>query len=188
MKNALILTGVWLGILVTAYAVVYWDKGIDRPLPISVLEQQIRTTASEYVHPDGLFSVTPPMGWQVINDADAITMTDPNANIDVWILVMDAAELDVVLSEAFLRLDLGEDYTKISSVSMPMGAWQGDDVSVTYRSESTDDVVLIRAQRPDEWTIVLLARGPERALEALSENIDWIWTEMRIPADTPKLL
>jgi antitoxin (DNA-binding transcriptional repressor) of toxin-antitoxin stability system len=83
---------------------------------------------------------------------------------------------------------LGEDFSRISSVSLPMGAWSGDDVSVTYRSESVDDVVTVRAQRPDSWTILLVSRGPERALEALSENLDWIWSELSIPADEFLLL
>ena len=50
MRNALILTGLWLGILVTAYAIVFWGNGIERPLPISVLDQQAaKAVESEYV-------------------------------------------------------------------------------------------------------------------------------------------
>ena len=68
MKNALILTGVWLGILVTAYAIVFWDQGIDRPLPISVIEQQAELAEPDFIHPDRLFSASAPMGWQMGND------------------------------------------------------------------------------------------------------------------------
>lgn len=188
MKNALILTGVWLGILVTAYAIVFWDQGIDRPLPISVLEQQVQTLEPEYVHPDGLFSVSIPMGWQMGDDIDTARMTDPNETVSVWIVATDISGLDEVLDEAFAVVNLGEDFSRIASVSLPTGEWAGDDVSVTYRSESLDDVVYLRAQRADDWTIFLVARGPERALESFSENLDWIWSELAIPADMPTLL
>ena len=188
MKNALILTGVWLGILVTAYAIVFWDQGIDRPLPISVLEQQIQTVEPEYVHPDGLFSVSIPMGWQMAEEASIARMTDPNEYVTVWIVATDTAGLDDVLDEGFELVSLGEGYSRIASVSLPIGEWQGEDISVTYRSESLDDAVYLRVQRTDNWTILLVARGPERALEVLSENVRWIWSEMAIPADTVKLL
>lgn len=188
MRNALILTGVWLGILVTAYAIVFWDQGIDRPLPISVLEQQIQTAEPEYIHPDGLFSASIPMGWQMGEDIGIARMTDPNENVTVWIAATDTAGLDDVFDEAFELVDLGEDYSRIASVALPIGEWLGEDVSVTYRSESLDDIAYLRAQRAEDWTILLVARGPERALEVLSENVDWIWNELAIPADTLKLL
>ena len=188
MKNALILTGVWLGILVTAYAIVFWDQGIDRPLPISVLEQQVQTVEPEYVHPEGLFSVSIPMGWQMSEDVESARMTDPNESITVWVVATDTAGFEDVSNEAFALVNVGEDFIRIASVSLPAGEWAGDDVSVTYRSESMDDVVFVRAQRPDDWTIFLVAQGPERVLEALSENLDWIWSELAIPADMLKLL
>ena len=188
MKNALILTGVWLGILVTAYAIVFWNQGIDRPLPISVLEQQVQTVEPEYVHPDGLFSVSAPVGWQMGEDIDTARMMDPNENVIVWIVATDTAVLDDVLDEAFVLVDIGDDFSRIASVSLPIDEWLGSDVSVTYRSESVDDVVFVRAQRPDDWTIFLVARGPERTLEALSNNLEWIWFELAIPAEPLKLL
>ena len=41
MKNALLLLSVWVGIIVAAYAMVYWDRGIEQPLP----EEDIIMTA-----------------------------------------------------------------------------------------------------------------------------------------------
>ncbi len=188
MRNALILTGVWLGILVTAYAVVYWDQGIDRPLPISILEQQVQTVDPEYIHPDGLFSASSPVGWQMESDGGMVTMNDPNENIQVSIMATDTGELDELIDDAFAWLELGEDFSRSASVALPLGEWDGSDVSVTYRSETADDVVSLQAQRPQEWSIVLVARGPERSLEAFSENLEWIWLQLAVPADTLKLL
>jgi len=182
MRNALILTGIWLAILVTAYAIVFWDQGIDRPLPISVLQEQVQLAESEYVHPDGLFSLSIPMGWQVEEEAETIQMTDPNANITVWVVAVDTMEFDVSLDAALALVDLGPEFA-MTSADVPADAWTGEDVSVIYLSESEDEVVSVRARRPEKWTIVMVARGPERALDALSENLEWIWSELAIPAD-----
>lgn len=187
MRNALILTAVWLGILVTAYAIVFWDQGIDRPLPISVLQERVQLAEPEYVHPDRLFSLPIPMGWQVIEEAGYVQMTDPNEHVTVWVVAVDTLELEPSLDAAFTLLDLGPEFV-MTSAALPSDAWTGEDVNVIYQRESEDDVVSVRARRPQEWTIVLLARGPERELESLSENIDWIWSELGIPADEFLLL
>lgn len=191
MKNALILTGVWLGILVTAYAIVFWDQGIERPLPISVLEQQAQVAEPGYVHPDALFSVSAPMGWYIQESLEYVHMVDPNEIITVWIIATEEMELDGPLAVAFSLLDVGDDlgdFSMVSSVSYPLDVWSGDDVAMTYRNESGDEDVVVRARRPEGWTIMMAARGPAGTLEALSENLEWIWSELQIPAATAKLL
>ena len=188
MKNALILTAVWLGILVTAYTIVFWDQGIDRPLPISVLEQQVQSAKPDYVHPDGLFSLQIPMGWRMQEVLEYVQLTDPNENITVWIIATEKMELDVTLVVAFSLLDVGEDFYMVSSVSLPPDAWSGDDVAMIYQSENEDEVVTVRARRPDEWTVMMAARGPAGAVEVLTENLGWIWSELAIPADELQLL
>ena len=187
MRNALILTGVWLGILVTAYAIVFWDQGIDRPLPISLLEEQVRMAESEYIHPDRLFSLPIPMGWQLEEDAEYAEMADPNANITVWVVAVDTMELDASLNAAITMVDLGLEFA-ITSDALPSDVGEGDDIRVIYQDESEDDVLHARAERSGAITVVMLARGAEKALEALSENLEWMWSELAIPADEFLLL
>ncbi len=182
MRNALILTGVWLGILVTAYAIVFWGQGIDRPLPISLLEEQVHSSELEYVHPEGLFSVPILMGWQVEEEVGYVEMTDPNADIAVWVVAVETTELDAALDAALTLVDLGPEFVMTSS-DVLADVWAGEDVSVIYQSDGEDDAVLVRARRPEKWTVLLLARGSERALDAFSENLEWIWSELAIPAE-----
>jgi len=187
MRNALILTGVWLGILVTAYAIVFWDQGIDRPLPISLLEQQAEVAASEIVHPDGLFSLTAPMGWTVVQDTTYVEMSDPNDNVTVWMLALNAVDLEIAVAEAFSVAGLEAEFVLVSQ-EIQAESWTGQDVRAVYENESGDDRVAIRVQSPKEWTVVMLAHGSARALEVLSENLDWIWSELAIPAEELLLL
>ena len=192
MRNALILTGMWLGILVTAYAIVFWDQGIERPLPISILEQQAELAAPDFVHSGGVFSMSVPMGWDMDKVLGVyVHMTDPNAIITVWIIATEEMDLDGTLAVAFSLLDVGDDaseFNMVSSVSLPLDMWFGDDVSMTYQEDGGDDVVSIRARRPNEWTVMMVARGARRDIEALTENLEWIWSELAIPANTAVLL
>ena len=100
MRNALILTGLWLGILITAYAIVFWGNGIDRPLPISVLDQQMATaTESEYAQPDGLFK-NPADFWSALDN-----QIKPSVNYMVTLpLDLEMMETAPVVLEKELRM------------------------------------------------------------------------------------
>jgi hypothetical protein len=185
MRNALILTGVWIGILITAYAIVFWDQGIDRPLPISVLEQAAEATTSEYVQPDGLFSLSIPMGWKIVEDADYVRIEDPNDAISVWVVAVEAPEIELAIEEALDATGAGM-LSMTSTEPLPAGAWNGEEIAVTYEGE--DEQLLVRLQRPDTWTVVMFAQGATKALQALSENLDWIWSRLAIPANELMLL
>ena len=182
MRNALILTGVWLGILVTAYAIVFWDQGIDRPLPISVLEQAAVTTTSEYVQPDGLFSVSIPAGWAVVEEASYVRLTDPDDSISVWLVAVSAADVETAVEQAIDTTGAGM-LTMISTQPIASGPWGGETTAITYVSDSDDGQLRARLQRSEDWTVVLFAQGSEGELDALAQDLDWLWTELTIPAD-----
>jgi hypothetical protein len=188
MRNALILTGLWLGILVTAYAIVFWGNGIERPLPISVLEQQgVTATESEYTQPDGLFSVSIPMGWQVVTDTGYVEMEDPNGTVIVWVAAEDTSTLTETLTDALALAGAGPEFSA-SSLDLPAEPWDGAPVDVTYRSDASSEIVEIRAERPEGQAVVLLVRGPEKAVAALSDNLDWIWASLAIPANELQII
>lgn len=187
MKNALILTAVWLGILVAAYTILFWDQGIDRRLPISILEQQVESTQPEYVHPDGLFSVPIPLGWHMQQALEYVQMTDPDENIMVWVVAMEAMDLDVCLNQAFAVAAIGPEFSTTSD-GMPADDWIGEDISLIYFRTSDDIIVSVRVKRPDQWTIAMVAVGPEHAIEAVSGNLEWIWSQLEIPANQLHLL
>jgi hypothetical protein len=128
------------------------------------------------------------MGWQLEDAMSPAWMTDPNENIIVWIIASEALEFADALDAAFAQIEIGDDFTMVSSVSLPIGSWSGEDVQATYRSESSDDVVTVMARRPEGWSILLVARGPDGAINALSENLEWIWSELSIPAEELLLL
>ncbi len=182
MRNALILAGVWIGILVAAYAIVFWDQGIDRPLPISVLEQAAEATSSEYIQPDGLFSVSIPAGWAMVENAGYVRLTDPNDVISVWIVAVEGETLEAAVEQALDATGAGM-LTMTSTEVIPSGAWSGEETVITYVGDDEAERLRARLQRPEGWTVVMLAQGSAGVLDALAENLDWIWSQLTIPAD-----
>ncbi len=188
MRNALILTGLWLGILVTAYAIVFWGNGIERPLPISMLEEQgVAAAESTYTQPDGLFSVSIPMGWQMLQDAEYLEMEDPNGAVVVWVTTEASSTLADALAGALTLAGVGPEFS-VSPFDLPAEPWNGDTVAVTYRNDGNDEVVSARVQRVQDQTVVMLAQGPEKAVDALTDNLDWIWSSLAIPANDLQII
>jgi hypothetical protein len=188
MRNALILTGLWLGILITAYAIVFWGNGIDRPLPISVLDQQTATaTESEYAQPDGLFSVSIPVGWQTVQNADYLEIDDPNGLVSVWVIAENTTSLEEALNDVLTVAGDASSFV-VDPADLPSEPWDGSAVTVTSTSDAGDEVILLRAERPQDWTVVMAARGSEKVLTALSENLDWIWSSLSVPANELQII
>ncbi len=187
MRNALILTGVWLGILVTAYAIVFWDQGIDRPLPISILEEQAASMPSEFVHPEGLYSLPIPMGWQVAEDTGDVELLDPNELVTVVVMALEETSFTSALEETFAWMDLSSDEIELSDGDLP-DAWMGKPIVLTYATEDAGEAFEIRLQRVDALAVAMVSWGPPNALEALSANLDWIWEGLSVPAEDLLLL
>jgi len=182
MRNALILTGVWLGILVTAYAIVFWDQGIDRPLPISILEQQTEAVGETYIHPDGLFSLAIPTGWQAQDAVEYVQLTDSDASVTVWAMALETGDMDAAVGEAFELAGVGSDF-EMTAVAEVSGTWDPEEMYSMYRNEDDAEAVGVYARRTEFLTVVLLARGAVQAVEALAGDIEWMWAELAIPAD-----
>ena len=77
MKNAMLLLGIWVGIILTAYGLVYWggDVGTSADALMS---------ASLYVDANGAFEVPVPVGWWVDETESGAVLHGPLQEITVW--------------------------------------------------------------------------------------------------------
>jgi len=83
MKNAMILFGIWVGIILAAYALVYMGDGGPTPAEIALAE---RIAARTYVDPAGRFQLEIPTGWRIGEIEDGVHVADPLDQIEVWIV------------------------------------------------------------------------------------------------------
>ena len=177
MKNALLLLSVWVGIIVAAYAMVYWDPGIEPPLPISVLEP----AGTTYVDPNGRFSLVVPSAWDLEEVGTLVLLTDPSGEIEVTIFSVEQEVPEAALLLA--RGSVGSDETSgaIAVAEIPpVGATER---AVRITGPANDDEASYGlAYLYEGETIVLLVRGDEKALEDRAEDLDRIEAGITVPA------
>jgi hypothetical protein len=97
MKNALLLVGIWVGIILFAYAVVYLPG--DRT-PRVTLPGDVET--ADEIHG---FSLPLPQGWSLRSTDAAAILVAPIAGIEAWALAVPGTTVDEVLSAAWETVD-----------------------------------------------------------------------------------
>ena len=177
MKNALLLLSMWVGIIVAAYVMVYWDGGIEQPLPMSVLEP----AGSTYVEPNGRFSLAVPLTWDVEETGTSVLLTDPSDEIEVTVSAVEES-----VPESALLVALG-----IVGVDGPSEAIAVEEIPPVGASERA-----VRVARPsadgsaryglaylyEGETIVLLVRGGDEALRERAADLELIEAGIAVPA------
>ena len=160
MKNAMILVGLWVGIILTAYALVYVDGGGPTPGQLALLERLAQRT---YVDTEGRFQFEAPAGWRVSEDDDVVHLVGPVEEIEAWILVIEDMGAPRAIEIACERTDPCPEKTFVSFEELPPPAFADRKIRITY--ETDDKEVLIYGVgfvRPGE-TVVLLVRGDRTA-------------------------
>lgn len=177
MKNALLLLSVWVGIIVAAYAMVYWDPGIEQPLPISVLEP----ADSTYVDPNGRFSLVVPSAWDLEEMETLVLLTDPSGEIEVTIFSVEQEipEAALLLALGIIDADPASEAVAVEEIS-PAGATERA-VKIAGPADE-DETSYGLAYLYEGESIVLLVRGDKKALENRTEDLGRIEAGIAIPA------
>jgi hypothetical protein len=177
MKNALLLLSVWVGIIVAAYAVVYWDQGIEQPLPISVLEP----AGSTYVDPNGRFSLVVPSAWDLEEMDTLVLLTDPRGEIEVTVFSVEQEVPEAALLLALGIVGSDEASGAVAVEEIPAVGTTERAVKVTGPANG-DEASYGLAYLYEGETIVLLVRGNGKALENRAEDLELIEAGIMVPA------
>ncbi len=177
MKNALLLLSIWVGIIVAAYAMVYWDRGIEQPLPISVFEP----ADSTYVDPNGRFSLVVPSAWDLEEMETFVLLTDPSGEIEVRIFSVEQEipEAALLLALGIIDADPASEAVAVEEIS-PVGAAERA-VKISGPADE-DETSYGLAYLYEGESVVLLVRGDEKALEHRAEDLGRIEAGIAIPA------
>ena len=179
MKNALLLLSVWVGIIVAAYAMVYWDRGIEQPLPISVLEP----ADSTYVDPGGRFSLVVPSTWDLEETETLVRLTDPSGKIEVTAFTVEESipEAALLLALGILDADPASETVAVEEIRPAGASERAVKIAVPV---SGDEVSYGLAYLHNGESIVFLVRGDGKALEDRAEDLELIEAEIMVPAVT----
>jgi hypothetical protein len=179
MKNALLLLSVWVGIIVAAYAMVYWDRGIEQPLPMSVLEP----AHSTYVDPGGRFSLVVPSTWDLEETETLVRLTDPSGKIEVTAFTVEESipEAALLLALGILDADPASETVAVEEIRPAGASERAVKIAVPV---SGDEVSYGLAYLHNGESIVFLVRGDGKALEDRAEDLELIEAEIMVPAVT----
>ena len=177
MRNAMILLGLWVGIILTAYAVVF--TGTDEPTPaqLALLERVADRTV---VDVERRFQFQVPPGWRVTQMEDGVRLIDPLDQMKVWVVVVDdmAAPRAIRIACEWMAPCEGEGLESFQELPPP--AFAERKVRITYTTDS--DIVVYGSGfvRIGE-TVVLLVRADRDAYEARRESLDSIEQTLTVP-------
>jgi hypothetical protein len=114
MKNAALLVGIWIGIILFAYSVAYLQSGgltgVALPGDAETINEQIG------------FALPLPVGWSVMAFDGGADLVSPIAGIEAWVLAVSEATVESALAAAW------EDADPCSSCERP-GALQSEPLS-----------------------------------------------------------
>ena len=97
MKNAALLVGIWLGIILFAYSVVYLQA--DGPTQVTIAGD------TETVDEESGFTLPVPLGWSLRAIDGAAEVTAPIAGVEAWALSVPASTVEGALAAAWEIID-----------------------------------------------------------------------------------
>lgn len=171
MKNALFLVGLWVGIIVFAYGVVYWDGG---PPDVPVLR---RPAVSETIYddPGGLFRMAIPSGWRIEGTAPFVSVVAPNDEVRVVALSIADEDPMEAIRAVWEIVDPAFALVPVVTEEIERTTPIEGSVKVAYDT-GNDDVAYATAKTLAGETIVLIVRGSNAAVERHREEIGHIET------------
>jgi len=177
MKNALFLLSIWVGIIVVAYAVVFWDQGIERALPISVLEPE----SYAYVDPAGVFGLAVPSAWGVEETETFVLLTDPSGEVEVSVFTAEESvpETALLVALGIAGAD-GESEAVAAEEVEPVGASERAVRIAGPLSEGEASYGL--AYLYEGQSVILLVRGAEESLRSRRDDLGLIEGGITVPA------
>jgi len=184
MKNALLLLSVWVGIIVAAYVIVYWDGAVDASSPVALVRTATRTS---YLEPQGRYLAVVPPRWRVEAVEPALHLVGARDAINVWIAALDERDPERAILEAWETVDPNFAAAPDEVVEETAYGPVERVVRVTYAQENTAEVLYALAQVAEGMTVVLLVRGERAAVEQWSRDLERIELELEVlpPAEVP---
>jgi hypothetical protein len=162
MKNAALLVGIWVGIILFAYSVVYLQSdGLTRvtlPGDAETVDEQIG------------FALPLPVGWSLVALDGAASLVSPIAGIEAWVAAVSEVTVEGALAAAWEHLDPCSSCERpgvLRSESLPSGR-EGAVVTFAPDAEGRTGhaVVLLWGDRP---RVLLIRFAPGLTMPARVE-------------------
>lgn len=178
MKNAMILVGLWVGIILAAYALVYVDGGGPTPGQLALLELRAERT---YIEAEGRFQIDLPPGWRVEEDEDAVHLVGPTEQIEAWILAVGSMDGEQAIRTACERVYPCPGNEITSTEELPPPAFATRKVRFAFATEDENIFLSGVGFESTQETVVLLVRVDLAADEQRIAELAEIEESLAVP-------
>jgi len=168
MRNAMTLFGIWIGIILAAYALVYMgDKG-PTPAQLALIERMAERT---YADADGRFQFEMPLGWRVSEVEDGVYLAGPVNEIEAWIVAFGGPAEEAVQYACYLASPCpGKSTSAIEVLDPPVGVRRKARTTFEARDEATEAYAV--SLESGTGTLVLFVRCDTGACDRRAEELD----------------
>lgn len=168
MRNAVILAGLWVGIILTAFSLVYLGGESPAPAQLALVERLAERT---YVDPAGQFQFEKPPGWRAAEEDGLIHAVGPLERIEAWILYVEGADTEQAIQVACEFIDPcpGKEIESIESLDAPGFAFSKE--RITYATEDEDTLLYGVGFTVSDGSLALVVRGDRGQIERQAEGL-----------------
>jgi hypothetical protein len=179
MKNALVLVGLWIGIILTAYTLVYWNNEALSPAQLALFERLADRT---YLDATGRFEVELLPGWRAESVDYGVRLIDPVERIEAWVLAVDETAGTEAIDLAWEIADPCFDMESVAFEELPTEGPGEASVKITYVAEDQNLDAYGVAHVALSGSIVTLVRGDRDVWERRADELKAIEASLTVPA------
>ena len=162
MKNAMILVGLWVGIILAAYAFVYLDGGGPTTAQLALLERLAERT---YFDSGGLYEIETSPGWRVTEIEDGVHLVGPVEEIEAWVLGLGPLPASEAIAIACGLANPCPGLSVLTSEDLDPPPFASAKERITYASENEGLLLYGVGFETSAGTYVLLVRGEAEACD-----------------------
>lgn len=163
MKNAVILLGFWLGILLVAYGIAFVDEG-RWPAEVVVITEEV------FVDPGNQYSVPVPNGWTAQQTDHGLHLSGPLEAWDVWVIATDDLGMFRAIDDAWRRVEPCGRFEAVSHEELPRPSASERRVKVVYSAADLDTAYAI-GHTSLGGTVVLFVCGHGEPLPRIARDL-----------------
>ena len=138
-------------------------------------------SADVYEDPGGAFTVPIPTGWSAEEGDGFVLLTDPDGEIQIWALVVEAETTEAGISAGWEAIEPGFSEQPVDTTEAPAPEGVDEVFVLTYDTgQASGEIVQGAGQRVGDEVYTLLVRAPVIAAQQRQSQINVIFTGFTI--------
>ncbi len=176
MRNALLLAGIWVAIILVAYAVAYMP---DRTPDYGILSVDRRFESAS-----GAFGLPVPAGWSVLETDYGAEIASPVGTVEGWVVVATGTTAEEALADGWLAIDPCPSCTRPTLESSAVETTAGQ-TRMTFAYAPSDDGTVVHGVllgADPQWAALFFETGAGSVPSRVSAGVSRMEEGLTVPA------